>query len=240
MKKRVVLITCLALGMTITVSAFTHKVISVNMKSQAIAYKENTVNKEVIVYNNTTYVPLRSFSELVGVQADYKDGIIYLGDHGSNTNNNENSTYIGESKAKSIALQHAGLQENNVTMTKVRLDREFDRYEYEVEFFAANKEYDYEIDAITGEILSYDFDIEGFEISNTNNNASDIGKEKAEQIALEHAGLTKEQVKYMQCELDKEHGRWEYQVEFKYNQKEYEYDINADTGEIIDYSIERN
>lgn len=191
MKKRGVLIACLALGMTITVSAFTHKAISANMKSQAITYKGN-------------------------------------------------NTYIGESKAKSIALQHAGLEENNVAITKLKLDRDDNRYDYEVEFFTENKEYDYEIDAITGKIISYDFDIEGFEMPDINNNASDIGKEKAEQIALEHAGLTKEQVKYIQIELDKDNGRWEYQIEFRDGHKEYEYDINAYTGEIIDYSVDHD
>lgn len=255
MKKRAILVTCLALGMTVTVSAFTHKVISANMKSQAITYKGNTINQEVIVHNNTTYVPLRSFSELVGVPTEYKEGVIYLGDQVSNTNssvvNNGNNSYIGEAKAKSIALQHAGLQENNVTITKVRLEKDYNRYEYEVEFFAGNKEYDYEIDAITGEIISYDFDIEGFQIpngnttnnnsnNNTTNSSNNIGKEKAEQIALEHAGLTKEQVTYIQSELDKEHGRWEYQVEFRYNYNEYEYDINATTGEIMNHSVERD
>lgn len=246
MKKRGILITCLALSMTITVSAFTHKVISANMQSQNIAYKGNTINKEVIVHDNTTYVPLRAFSEIVGVPVDYKNGTIYLGDttSSSNTNNsvtnNGNNTYIGETKAKNIALQHADIQENNATFTELRLDREDNRWVYEVEFFSGNKEYDYEIDAITGNIVSYDYDIEGFEISNTNDNGNYIGKEQAEQIALKHAQLTKEQVKYVQNKLDEDDGRWEYQIEFRYENKEYEYEINAYTGEILDFSMDND
>lgn len=259
MKKRGILVACLALGTTVTVSAFTHKVVSANMKTQAISYKGSILNQEILTYNNTTYVPLRNFSELVGMPIDYKNGTIYLNDTPSNSNNNsvinnEDSDYIGESKAKSIALQHAGVQEKDVVMKKLILDSDNHRVEYEVEFYAGNKEYDYEIDALTGHIISYDQDIEGFQIPNTNNNANQtsssqninidsstyIGTEKAEQIALNHAKLTKQQVGYIQNKLDKDDGRWEYEIEFRYGTTEYEYNINAYTGEIVDYSIDND
>lgn len=270
--KKGILVVCLALSMVITASAFVQKTISATMKSQDIAYKGNNMKQEVIVYNDTTYVPLRSFSEIVGVPVDYKNGVIYLGDsanqsnstsgsvesnnpnnsnnnsNNSNTNSNSsnsvvdngNKLYIGKNEARKIALQHAGVQDGQYTITDLKLDREYNKIVYEVEFFTDNKEYDYNIDAITGEIVSYDYDIEGFEIPSIDSNATYIGKEKAEQIALGHAQLTKEQVKYVKNELDKDDGRWEYQIEFKYGNKEYEYEINAYTGEIIDYSIDND
>ena len=255
MKKKGILIACLALSMTITVSAFTYKKVSANLKSQAINYKGNISNQEVLVYNNTTYVPLRNLSELVGIPLEYKDGVIYLGEYTNDTddiinndsnnnsqgiNHNGNRLYIGKQEAKNIALKHAGMQKGNFTITKLKLSRHDNRIVYEVEFFAGNKEYDYDIDAITGQIVSYDHDIEGFEIPNTNSNANYIGEEKAEQIALAHANLTKQQVSYVKNELDQDDGIWEYQIEFKYENKEYEYDINAYTGEIIDYSIDND
>lgn len=249
MKKRGVLIACLALGTTVSVSAFTHKVISANIKSQTISYKGNITNQEVIEYNNTTYVPLRSFSELVGIPVDYQNGSIHLGATTTNANmnttnsldsvmNNGSNVYIGETKAKNIALQHAGVQENNVTITKLKLDKDDNRLIYEVEFFTGNKEYDYEIDAVTENIVSYDYDIEGFQIPTLSTNGSYIGKEKAEQIALEHAQLTKEQVRYVENKLDSDDGKWKYEIEFKYGSNEYDYEINAYTGEIIDFSVD--
>lgn len=255
--KKGVLVVCIALSMTLTVSAFAYKAISANMKSQDITYAGHTVNQEVIVYNDTTYVPLRNFSELVGVPVDYKDGIIYLGDtvnhsNGSNDsaseNNSNNSShndvtddesnlFIGKNKAKLIALQHAGVQKNDFTIVELRLNRDDNKIVYEVEFFTESKEYDYKIDAITGEVVSYDFDIEGFE-----NNF--IGQEKAEQIALKHAQLTKQQVEYVENELDADEdeyeGRWKYQIEFRYGNKEYEYNIDAQAGEVIDYSVDND
>ena len=55
---------------------------------------------------------------------------------------------------KRQALEHAGLTEADVTFVHVKLDRDDGRLEYEVEFYKDNTEYDYDIDANTGEILS--------------------------------------------------------------------------------------
>ena len=59
-------------------------------------------------------------------------------------------------RAKSIALSDAGV--SGVSFTKVKLDYEHGRYEYEIEFFYNGYEYDVEVDANTGHIL--DFDVE--------------------------------------------------------------------------------
>ena len=69
-------------------------------------------------------------------------------------------------------------------------DRDDGRLLYEVEFYAGNKEYDYEILASDGTILSYDADIEGYRIPSTTSTGTDIGAEKAKEIALQQAGLT--------------------------------------------------
>ncbi len=69
-------------------------------------------------------------------------------------------SYIGEAKAKEIALAHAGLNESDVLFAYCQLDFDDGRYEYEVEFYYGTTEYDYDIHATTGEILSYDFDME--------------------------------------------------------------------------------
>ena len=62
---------------------------------------------------------------------------------------------IDEAGAKEIALAHAGLKESDVDFIRVRLDYDDRRQEYEVEFYRGNVEYDYDIDALTGEIVSY-------------------------------------------------------------------------------------
>lgn len=67
---------------------------------------------------------------------------------------------ISEDKAKEIALSHAGLSEADVTGLIAKLDYDDGVLSYEIDFRQGNTEYDYEIDAKTGEILSYDKDID--------------------------------------------------------------------------------
>ena len=259
--KKGILVVCLALSITLTASAFVHKAISATMKSQDIVYGEKTIKQQVMIHNNTTYVPLRDLSEIAGISVDYIDGVIYLGDHDTSLNNtgdsygvddsnnsssskpvtnNAGALYIGKNKAREIAIQHAGMQEGEYTITDLKLDRTNRTIVYEVEFFTNDKEYDYDIDAITGDIVSYDYDIEGFTHPSLEIRDSYIGETKAEDIALNHAQLTRNAVKYIKNELDEEHGRWKYEIQFKNANNQYEYEINAYTGEIIDYSIERD
>ena len=72
------------------------------------------------------------------------------------------NNYIGVEKAKSIALKDAGV--SGATFVKAKLETEDGVKVYDVEFYKANVEYDYEIDAITGKILEKDLDIENFSI----------------------------------------------------------------------------
>lgn len=67
---------------------------------------------------------------------------------------------IGEDKAKEIALEHAGLKESDVSHIFVELDFDDGILRYEVDFHQGQYEYDYDIDAKTGKILSYDKDID--------------------------------------------------------------------------------
>lgn len=66
---------------------------------------------------------------------------------------------ITEDQAKAIALEHACLAEADVSRLQVRKDFDDGRQEYDVEFHADRLEYEYEIDAVTGKILSFDKDL---------------------------------------------------------------------------------
>lgn len=63
-------------------------------------------------------------------------------------------TRLSESEAKTIALNHAGLTEDKVTFTGIKLDRDNGVYEYELEFITGTAEYEYEI-GMDGAVLSY-------------------------------------------------------------------------------------
>ena len=67
---------------------------------------------------------------------------------------------IGHAKAKSIALNHAGLSENQAYDMDIELDDEDGTLVYEVEFKSGNMEYSYEINAATGAILKHEAELD--------------------------------------------------------------------------------
>ena len=67
---------------------------------------------------------------------------------------------IGHAKAKSIALNHAGVSENEAYDMEIELDDEDGTLVYEVEFKSGNMEYDYEINAASGAILKHEAEID--------------------------------------------------------------------------------
>ena len=70
------------------------------------------------------------------------------------------SKKISAAEAKSIALSHAGLTEAQVKGLRAEYDRDDGRPEYDVEFRVGRTEYEYEIHAETGKILSWDKEID--------------------------------------------------------------------------------
>lgn len=62
-----------------------------------------------------------------------------------------------------------------------------------------------------------------------------ITREEAQAIALEHAGLTADQVQGLRAEYEFDDGIARYEVRFRQGRWEYDYEINAATGDIISY-----
>ncbi len=67
---------------------------------------------------------------------------------------------ITREQAQEIALKHAGLSKSQVSRLEVEFDYDDGRPEYSVEFRHNGWEYDYEIHAQTGRILSWDKEID--------------------------------------------------------------------------------
>lgn len=147
---------------------------------------------------------------------------------------------LSEEEARRIVLEHAGLTEDQVTFVTFEMDRGRYRTEYDLEFYAGSEEYDYEIDAATGEILSFDRDMEGHAPAAPAQSGELLSADQAQSAALTHAGLTADQVVGMRSELDRDDGRQLYEVEFYSGATEYDYEIDAYSGEVIGYSAERD
>lgn len=149
-------------------------------------------------------------------------------------NNQNTSVSMTEEEARNIALQRVGKTSDQVTFTRVRIDRENGVTVYDVYFYDNEKEYELSIDVNTKEIVSYREDY----LSTGNNNTTTndyIGVERAREIVLNHAGLSSSDVTFSKVELDVDYGFATYEIEFYYNYFEYDYEVNAVTGEILKY-----
>ena len=67
---------------------------------------------------------------------------------------------------------------------------------------------------------------------------SDIGEAKAKEIALQDAGVSESDISRFQSSKDRDDGRTLYEIQFASDNTEYEYEINAKDGVILNYSTE--
>lgn len=65
-----------------------------------------------------------------------------------------------------------------------------------------------------------------------------ISGDQAKATVLQHAELAESSVWGLKVEQGTENGRNVYEVDFKYDGKDYDYDIDATTGEIVKYNID--
>ena len=191
-----------------------------------------------LTYDGNTYLPAEQLASAVGYNATSDDDSVSLTKKAAATSTSTSSTDIGAEKAKEIALQHAGVSASNAVFVKAEREYDDGRLTYDVDFYAGNKEYDYEILAADGTILSYDADIEGYRIPSTTSTGTDIGAEKAKEIALQHAGVSASNAVFVKAEREYDDGRLTYDVDFYAGNKEYDYEILAADGTILSYDAD--
>lgn len=165
-----------------------------------------------------------------------------------------NGTEIGIEGAKKIALEDAGISAKDVTFTEAKLDRDDGRKIYEIDFFTADAEYEYDINAQNGTIVARSKEYHRNNSSsagqneeprqtagqtepaqsheNTGNNMSVDG---AKAAALEKAGFGAGEVTFKKAKLDKDDGNLVYEIEFVKDGVEYEFEIDASSGAILEY-----
>ncbi|MBE6727950.1 MAG: hypothetical protein E7562_04810 [Ruminococcaceae bacterium] len=74
----------------------------------------------------------------------------------NNDKTSQNTATISKEEAKNKALSHAGLKETDIMGLDIDLEHDDGIYQYDISFYSGDKEYDYEINAQTGEIISAD------------------------------------------------------------------------------------
>lgn len=221
----------------------------------------NTV--EPMNYNGSIYLPLRAIGQIMGKNVTWDSTTqtaILTGNNQSSggevtdfdTQNPTNTTNpstpstqgVSLERAKEIALNHAGKTASQVQFIKAYQDWDDGIQKYDIEFtFTSNNithKYDYEI-STSGNIISYDYDAESY-FPNYGGNTSTgtnvaITAERAKQIAISRAsGATTANI--YEFKLDRDDGRYEYEGKIIYNTLEYEFKIDANTGNVIEWDVE--
>lgn len=198
-----------------------------------------TTGKAQLIRQITNKNPLYTFESLVALSINELNLLSASGNleleniHTSGTASEK--AYIGEEKAKTISLQHAGCEAGDITSYHCHLDLEDDVIVYEIEFDCNGYDYDYDINALTGAVVRHDKDYD--DDQSTAKPDQYIGADKAKQTALSHAGIQSADAKGIECELDDENGVMVYEIEFHAGGNEYEYKINAATGAVIKNNV---
>ena len=145
---------------------------------------------------------------------------------------------IGMDAARTAAEQYAGTTALNSVTAEVDSELDESPAHYEVELHTAWGEFEYLVDAYTGNVLSGQKDLlttasvgnATAKPSAPSEAAQDIGHAKAKSIALNHAGVSENQAYDMEIELDDEDGTIVYEVEFQSGMGVYSYENNAASG----------
>lgn len=150
--------------------------------------------------------------------------------------NSQVSAMLTMEDAQKIALAHAGFSDDQVTFGKSKLEKEHGTEVYKLEFYTQNRqEYEYEIDAYSGDIISFDYDAKASKAAAGN---QALTAEEAKALALAQvpgAALSDMQ----EFEIDYDDGRTEYEGKIIYDGMQYEFEIDGYSGAIRSWEAEK-
>ncbi|MGD7043036.1 PepSY domain-containing protein [Jeotgalibacillus proteolyticus] len=146
----------------------------------------------------------------------------------SDNNWDDSNAKLTQEEAETIATEEV----DGLTITKVEKDEDDGRYVYEVDGTREDgREAGVDVDANSGEVLKVDRDDDDSTGDDQANADVKITKEEAEEIAK-----TEGKGDIVKSELDDGH----YEIEMKDGDDEYEIDINGQTGEVMEFEMERD
>lgn len=140
---------------------------------------------------------------------------------------------MSTSKAKSMALKNVGL-----TKTQVKyMEAEYDDGKYEVEFTKKSNgaEYSFEYSR-GGTLLEKSVD---YRVKKRTGSSDLISKTTAKNKVKKFGGFKSSTLKNAKVYKEKDDGQYIYEVKFKTSKWRYDYDVQAKTGKILEWSKER-
>lgn len=135
--------------------------------------------------------------------------------------------------AKNVALAFIfpnGEDQTEFTLRKVKPDLEDGQFVYEVEIFAKGAEYEFEISAKDGSILDVEIDSVAAKTQPLPENKQFITRDRAIAAVKEVAG---QDIYILEAEIEKEGGKYYYEIEARVNGVKREYKVDALTGNVL-------
>lgn len=142
---------------------------------------------------------------------------------------------VDEAAAQKIALEHAGVKAADATITKSKLDYEDGHQVYDIEWYAGGAKYDYEIAVDTGEIISFAYEEKTM---GADSRSVTVSEADAKKTALDRVSGATDKDLY-EWKLDYDDGRPEYEGKIIYGGTEYEFTIDAATGVVMEWDVEK-
>lgn len=145
------------------------------------------------------------------------------------------SSFLSEEEAKAAALADAGVEEKDTSNLRIRLKTEDGQQEYDIEFYVGSTDYDYDIDAASGAILSKEAEQDKHHDTGSQGNPA-VSLEEAKTTALDRVeGSSDSEIR---IHLEEDDGKLIYEGSIWHENVEYEFHIDGQTGEVVKWEEE--
>lgn len=218
-------------------------------EGKALLIKEILEQNELLTADDIAKLPINDLNLIVSTNG--------MKLHKTNCNGTPGDKgYIGKAAAQAAALGDLGISAEDVERIKVKMDCEDGIMTYEVEFVYNGMEYEYELNALNGEIIDIDIEEDDGDDKKGNGKGEGNGKhedddddkecvlpenaiteEEALNIACQKAGVASDAIVQSKVSVDEDDGVYEYDVVIKTADKKYSYEINAIDGTVISESV---
>lgn len=168
------------------------------------------------------------------------------------------SPYIGVDGAAEAALTHSKVNEKDAEFSAVMLEEQYQIMVYEVRFQARNVDYEYMINATTGDVESWrkttntaDAAVAAMAEDTVTPTASPepsaepektgtilLSESEAKDLAMAHANIKESDLSTSSCKLELDGLSLIYDVEMQTKLMKYDYEVDAITGEIVSFEVD--
>lgn len=148
------------------------------------------------------------------------------------------ATALTKETALAAALADAGIAETDASVTAVEEDTENGTKVFKVDFTSAGQEYEYTLNAETGEIIEKSSEVasETDADETASNQVSSATQEKLIAKAMADAEVVATESTVLGTEVETNDGVQQFDVDFVNKGTRYHYILNAETEEIIETS----